>query len=54
MNDLDQEVIRLHDIARAVEKLNSELGLDIRLCADNLSQLIKKQRERLINETIMG
>ena len=53
MNDLNQEVIALHDIARSVERVDLELGLKIRQCADQLSQLIK-QRERLINETIMG
>lgn len=41
---LDLEVIRLHDIARTVERIVGEgqLSLDIRHCADRLAELTKR------------
>lgn len=43
---LDQEVIRLHDIARNLERAFGQPGQlsdDIRHCADRLSELLKGQ-----------
>jgi hypothetical protein len=46
MNELDQEVIELHNIARKIEEVfagSGQLSEDIRNCADRLSAVIKKQ-----------
>lgn len=43
---LELEVIRLHDIARTVERIFGQpgaLSADIRSCADRLSELLKGQ-----------
>jgi hypothetical protein len=43
MNDLDEAVIQLHDVARLVEKRIGfgALSDDIRSCADRLHALLK-------------
>lgn len=43
-NSLNDAIIQLHDIARAVEKQigQGQLSDDIRQCADRLTQLMKE------------
>ena len=46
MNDLDQVVIELHNIARQLEKefgQPGQLSKDIRACADRLTSVIKRR-----------
>jgi hypothetical protein len=45
MTDLTDAVIKLHDVARTIEKQigTGQLSDDIRQCADRLNDLIKKR-----------
>lgn len=46
MNDLDQAVIELHNIARQLEKefgQSGQISEDIRKCADRLAVVIKRR-----------
>jgi hypothetical protein len=52
MNELDQYVIELHNIARKLETAfegQGQLSKDIRNCADRLSAVIKPMQE-LVDE----
>jgi hypothetical protein len=51
MNNYDDIIIKIHDIARSVENnsLTERVGYELRRVADQLSELVKKERleERL-------